>query len=593
MTTARPARQPARPQHTPPRLAARFLTGRHLDGRARSDATFWRRGTTGPAHWWGTGRPSRWAMLAGWQRAGLRLAVLAVAIGLWRWRTGTEWLLALAASFAAGLGAVRAWRAVRLARHRRDVVLPLYAVLSQYIGTPMDDRAEDYLSVPLEWDTDPGARVVLEYPPGFDPHPAVRERIEEAVARHLPAGWDVSWGKAGAVWRRAPQPPDVVTFADIRSEFEAGPEHLVPIGRTTRGKPVRIDIDGDAPHVAYSGGTGAGKSTFLRAVIAYLIHHGAEEVIILDPKRISLSRPFRDVPNVRIIRDVDQWPEAIAYVKDRMTERYRWAEDQADEEAAISGFRRLVLVIEEGGSLADMLRAHWRQVKPKDAPAEPPALTDLRHIEFQGRQGKVTVLLVVQQGNAKDMGGSAARDQFAARVLVRYSAAVWRMLVGTAPIPRAPKHRGRGYVVIGDDEQLVQLVNMSSEEAHNFALAGNPQAPASGPGIVSAGNVPDPAPGADTGPDCADVRDGSPDSGASPPRVITGRVLRPAPRMLTLGEVAAHLGMTEAAFSKWRQRCRIAGAPLPEPQYFSGRPGWTDDQLEAMHARRFGERGSA
>jgi hypothetical protein len=568
------------------RVAARFLAGMHLDGQRRSDATFWARGTAGPPAWWGTGQPSRWAMFAGWQRAAVRLAVLGLAVSLWRWRAPTEWGLAIAGGLVFGCLAWRAVRAVRLWRHRRDVVFPLYAVLSQYLGTPADDPAEDYLSVPLDWDTDPACAVRLEYPPGWDPHPGLRDRIEEAVNRHLPGAWDVSWGKAHATWRRAPQPPDAVTFEDLRAEFEAGPEHLVPLGRTTRGRVVRIDIDGDAPHIAYSGGTGAGKSTFLRGGVAYLIHHGAELVIILDPKRISLSKPFRGLPNVIIVRDSADWPAAIAWVKAEMQRRYRWAEAQADEEAALKSLRRIVLVIEEGGSLADMLRSDWREIKGRNDPAEPPAITDLRHIEYQGRQGKITVVKVVQQANARDMGGSASRDNYAGKVLVRYSAAVWRMLVGTAPIPRAPKHRGRGYVVIGDEDQLVQLVNVSAEEAREFALAGDPQEPSRRPALTAAAAVQGADAGSGTGDEQPVVPAESSDAGQLTAASEPVRPLRAAPRYLTQTEVADQLGMNVAAFVKWRQRCRQAGSPLPEPEYFAGRPGWTDEQLEDMAARR-------
>lgn len=570
---------PARQRTGPGVIILRFLAGMHLDGRRRSDATFFARGTEGIGGYWSGGRASRWAMLAGWQRSAIRLAAAALAVGLVRWPHATGWVLALAGGPALGAAAWRSYVAMRLRRHRREVVIPLYAVLSSYLGTPAEERPELYLSVPVAWDRDPDAVVRITYPAGWDPQPALRDRIEEAISRHLPGSWDVRWGKAWATWKRAPLPPGEVTFADMREDFEAGPEHLIPVGRTTRGQTVRIDLDGDAPHLAYSGGTGAGKTTFLRGVIAYLIRHGAEEVIICDPKRISLSKPFRDVPNVRIIRDSADWPAAIAYVKDRMMQRYRWAESQPDPEAAIAGFRRLVLVIEEGGSLADMLRDDWRAVRSREDPAEPPALTDLRHIGFQGRQGKVTLLWVVQQGNAKDTGGSALRDQFAGRIMVRYQAAAWRMLVGTFPIPRAPKHRGRGYVVIGDEEQLVQLVNISSEEAEALALEADP-APAAEPEA----DVPSwPPAAADPGPDLAVVPPPGPDAGAG-----TVTPLRVVPRYLSQADVAAHLGMSVMAFAKWRQRCRQAGRPLPEPEYFSGRPGWTDEQLEDIAERRNG-----
>lgn len=61
-------------------LLVRFLTGRPLDGRRYSNATFWRAATRR------VGVPSYlvtwrwWAMAAGWQKAGLRLTGIAAAV---------------------------------------------------------------------------------------------------------------------------------------------------------------------------------------------------------------------------------------------------------------------------------------------------------------------------------------------------------------------------------------------------------------------------------------------------------------------------------------------------------------------------------
>jgi hypothetical protein len=456
-------------------------------------------------------------------------------------------------------------------------------VLAGYLGTPPVERPEDYLSVPLDWDTSPAAEVRLSYPPGWDPHPGMRERIHEAVSRHLHAGqWRARWGKAHAVWTRVPLPPGYVSLADIRHDFENGPANLVPLGKSTGGKTVTADIDAEAPHIAYSGGTGAGKSTFLRLVVAFLLFHGAEEVIILDPKRISLLRAFRGLRRVRIIPDSEDWPEAIAYVRAKMEARYRWAEDQQDPEAAVASFPRIGLVVEEGNTLTDMLYDDWKTAKAKSDPAEPPAVRDLKAIENQGRQGNITVVRVFQQGNAKAFGGSGSRGQYGGKAMVRYDASAWKMLVGTMPVPRPPRHPGRGYLIIGQDEELVQFADISVDEARRLAGQGIERAEAAA--AVRAGAVvPAEAPAAAAGPDLAVVPETAADSPAPAAAV---RQLRTAPRVLTQSEVADLLGMNVAAFTKWRQRCKQAGHPLPEPEYFSGRPGWTDDQFEEIAARR-------
>src|SRR5262245_29966610 len=107
-------------------VALRFIGGQHLDGRKRSDATFWSDGMSGEPSWWGTGRESRWVLMAGWKRAAVRLAVLAALAGLaWPpWRVVTEWALALTGGPAAGLVLWRTVRAARRMRHRRTLERP-------------------------------------------------------------------------------------------------------------------------------------------------------------------------------------------------------------------------------------------------------------------------------------------------------------------------------------------------------------------------------------------------------------------------------------------------------------------------------------
>src|SRR5262245_22453066 len=65
------------PRQTVPRVLWRFVTGRPLNGWSNTDAPFFRPATQ-IREW--PGRSSKWAMMAGWQRAAVRLGTLAGAI---------------------------------------------------------------------------------------------------------------------------------------------------------------------------------------------------------------------------------------------------------------------------------------------------------------------------------------------------------------------------------------------------------------------------------------------------------------------------------------------------------------------------------
>ena len=77
LTRNRRTRRPARRLYRAVVLVIRFVSGRPLDGRRHSNATFWQPGNRRvglPAYlitWrW-------WALAAGWQRAGIRLTTTA------------------------------------------------------------------------------------------------------------------------------------------------------------------------------------------------------------------------------------------------------------------------------------------------------------------------------------------------------------------------------------------------------------------------------------------------------------------------------------------------------------------------------------
>ncbi|HEX8345159.1 MAG TPA: hypothetical protein VF657_10570 [Actinoplanes sp.] len=78
LTRNRRTRRPARRFYRAVVLLLRFVSGRPLDGRRHSNATFWQPGNRRVGHpaylitWrW-------WALAAGWQRAAVRLGTLAV-----------------------------------------------------------------------------------------------------------------------------------------------------------------------------------------------------------------------------------------------------------------------------------------------------------------------------------------------------------------------------------------------------------------------------------------------------------------------------------------------------------------------------------
>jgi hypothetical protein len=341
-------------------------------------------------------------------------------------------------------------------------------------------------------------------------------------------------------------------------------------------------------------GTGGGKSSTLRAVIAYEVRHGVEHVDVLDPKEVSLQE-FEDVPGVTIHVGIErQWQVIEAFFAEMQR---RQAVRRADRTAT---FARRILVLEEGNDFAKESRLYWKTLKKKGDPADPPIFDTLGRILIKGRQFNMNVVSVYQQMNARAAGGSENRDQYGCKILARFSPQAWNFLVGTYPRPRSSTHPGRAIVLLGDEQRQVQMTLMSPEEAREFAL--DRQAPAGvcvldlndeGMSVCPAPSTPH------TWGD--DDEEGQTDTRPRL-RLVKGEDIVPAPdepeqspqpsptagpeRVRGLSGAAALLGMEKAAFEKARQRAIEAGNPIPGETRDARGLSWPVEALVQWHASR-------
>ncbi|MFD4955802.1 hypothetical protein [Streptomyces sp. NPDC058451] len=101
-----------------------------------------------------------------------------------------------------------------------------------------------------------------------------------------------------------------------------------------------------------------------------------------------------------------------------------------------------------------------------------------------GRQVRLRVLLVAQSATARAVGGTEMRENFATRILVRYTRNAWRMLVPqVSPIPMPTEHPGRAQVVTGGRAHETQVLNLSNAEAREWAMSGAHSNARTGPAL--------------------------------------------------------------------------------------------------------------
>jgi hypothetical protein len=470
------------PKHSLPRLVARFLSGRDLDGIRRTDATFTQRASKAiTVH----GRAPSWAHKPGYHRLTMRLAFITGITGaIYGWLNYRMYTLAIASAGASAEICYLSYRLrnnLRMWAHRQHVIYPLWHTLAGLTGYPLTEsrylsiprvyaglahhsareNPEKYLTIPRDYETNDNAIVRFEPPYTWLGEVAQQKAVSQAITRRLGGDWAATWhlneSPKYVALCRAPKPPARVTLAEFIKHIDACPDHKLALGIGTSGQLVAIDLDSEAPHIALSMGTGGGKSDTVALIIAILVRKGCERIDVIDPKRVSHNWA-RGLPGVHIHRYVNTQMEAIHNARVLMDSRY----DDIDANDEIM-FPRHVIIIEEQNSLMTDLKDYWDDLRRDLEPAERakvprvnPAIADLRYILNKGRQSRINVISIFQRCSANAAGGGDARENYGAKILARYSPQTWKILVGTSPVPRSSRVPGRAMFVLGDDHREVQ-----------------------------------------------------------------------------------------------------------------------------------------
>jgi hypothetical protein len=88
------------------------------------------------------------------------------------------------------------------------------------------------------------------------------------------------------------------------------------------------------------------------------------------------------------------------------------------------------------------------------------------------------VIAIAQMMTARTLGGPEARENFATRILARYSVNAFKMLAPEIwPIPKSSRHAGRVQVVIGGEAFETQALFLTDREAQGWASDGPITAP--------------------------------------------------------------------------------------------------------------------
>jgi hypothetical protein len=367
--------------------------------------------------------------------------------------------------------------------HRRQLERPLSAALAPYLGiSPI--AVEAGLTVRPDYaDAGTGEHVAaLELPDNWAATPDQRRLVEEVIKARFGIDLRYQWRTASYPMllnvTRAPVPPELVPFAELREAIEACEPGKFLLGVAADGTHRHWDTASEDPHIAIHGGSRRGKTTLLLLTAGQVIRQwdrlalpaGAPEcaagrLTAVDPKRVSLLA-LAGVPGVELANDprnvAGMW-SAVGRFRALVEARYEALADDPTVE-----FRRALLIIDEVSMFAGMSAQHWRHVKERSDPALPPVWDDVAACVWMGAQCGAHVIVAGQRLDYQILGGMLG--SFGLRMLAGYGPQDYARLVGVPPFLRSQKPRGRFLVYAGGELDWVQLVFAEPGEVRSWLL---------------------------------------------------------------------------------------------------------------------------
>ena len=326
-------------------------------------------------------------------------------------------------------------------------------------------NAEDEISeIQLRWPPSQTSRVGTKY---------IQRKLTDAIQIAVGESFDTEFDftQERAVSAPLVPLPDVVPHP-ARNDAEP---MKVAFGQFRDGTPCIWNLDDPLPHVLIVGGTGGGKTVLLLSILTALPNglrrdaFGqwvrdedaiAAEVWPIDPKRIGLFNLDLIPGAKRAATRESAIVDYILGVKRIMDDRFDYLEEEGPH--LRETLSPLVLVVDEGEEMVDLLNDWWRSGDGKldwmmrfgleKAPtgSTHPVMIAFGSVLRLGREGRVHVILASQQA-ASSWLSTSSRSQFAVRIALRNLEQSTSMMTfgSLAAVSGLENRPGRAWVSVG------------------------------------------------------------------------------------------------------------------------------------------------
>lgn len=264
------------------------------------------------------------------------------------------------------------------------------------------------------------------------------------INRYLGGSWRATEldGTSIKIWR-LPDLPDVIPMSD--SLFRRG-EIFFGIDMAT-GAPYYVPLT-KMTHLLVGGQSGVGKSVMLNQCLRSMLFNLdlIDELILVDLKRVELSRYDGLSPKITVVRTYEELPALVERVLAKMYRRLEELE-KTNELTVKSGFT--VLIIDEYASIEQQV------VNGKEETAAKKALTaKLVKLSQLGRAAGIRLWAQLQKPTGDNMDSSFRTNlQSVACFFMPVKINASAMFGDLEGLPADPTNLGRGEFILQDDGQ--------------------------------------------------------------------------------------------------------------------------------------------
>jgi hypothetical protein len=489
------------------KITFRALTGRRTDGKRHTNASFWRK-SDGIVRGHPVGRVGKRHHRAGIANLARTIGwIAAIGLTVYGLRHSVMMTVILGGIALIGFLGFKGYHLIRRARVwyvNRTVVNPLAEALGPMLDLTGPEAETLVVMKPDYLTRKTGEIGRINLPPRYAANPGQREMINHLVTSRLPVGSELEWktnqrGRAPHVLiHAAPSLPSLVKFSDYATAIEAIGKGAYLAGIDQRADGYIAEFKGEEPHHGYCWGTGVGKSTMLKSILAQCKHNEPDMTAsIIDPKELSLAC-LKGVPGFDFYDDAGEFElripgltpdnyedympgmwKGFKSVYTLMRHRFELMKDDPTRE-----FPTHYVMVEEANSFSIMSRTWWQKNRPRgiQGGVTPPVWADyIAPIFWRGRQANIKIVLVAQSIQERFLGNLNLRPSLGLVSLAKYKPAQYQNYIGTTPIPKMQRGKGRALFNDGESDTWVQSLLASDGEFRDFAMANLPVVGASVP----------------------------------------------------------------------------------------------------------------